>query len=81
MFVTVVAMMCHMLGGIPAPACEEVIVTDSSMTDGLTFMDCMAGAQQPLAKWKGEHPIYRSPLWWIAAYKCVPGHYELRGRA
>jgi hypothetical protein len=79
MFVTVVAVLCHLLVG--NSICEEQIVTDSNLTSGLTFMDCMAGAQAPLAKWKGEHPIYRSDAYRIERYKCVPGHYELRGRA
>lgn len=79
MFTTVVVVLCHLFAG--SPDCFEEIVTDSNMTEGLTFMDCMAGAQAPLAKWKGEHPIYRSAAYMIDRYKCVPGHYELRGRA
>lgn len=51
------------------------------MTEGLTFMDCMAGAQAPLAKWKTEHPIYHSQAYSIESYRCVPGHYEIKGRA
>jgi hypothetical protein len=78
-FVTVVAILCHMLAG--NPVCQEEIVTDSNLTNGLTFMDCTAGAQAPLAKWKSEHPVYRSDAYTIEAYKCVPGHYEPRGRA
>lgn len=78
-FVTVVAVLCHLLGN--EPVCLEEIVTDSTMTEGLTFMDCMSGAQAPLAKWKTEHPIYRNERWFIQRYKCVPGHYEIKGRA
>lgn len=79
MFVTVVVLLCHLQFG--AQDCFEEIVTDSTMTDGLTFMDCMAGGQAPLAKWKSEHPIYRNTDYSIGRYKCVPGHYVLQGRA
>jgi hypothetical protein len=79
MFVTVVAVLCH-LGGPAAGSCVEEIVTDSSMTPDITFHECMKGAQAPLAKWMGEHPLYHSN-WRIERYKCVPGHYEIKGRA
>ena len=74
MFVTVVAVMCHLAAG--GSACQEEIVTDSDMTVGLTFMDCLAAAQAPLAKWKSEHPIFQREEYRIARYKCVPGHYR-----
>ena len=35
---------------------------------------------QPAIFWKGEHPVYRSGAYRIERYKCVPGHYEIRGR-
>lgn len=80
MFVTVVAVMCHLLlSGVEA--CEETIVTDSAQTEGLTFMDCMAGAQAPLAEWKSAHHTYAASEWRIDRYRCVAGHYEIRGRA
>ena len=79
MFVTVVAVLCH-LGGPAAGSCVEEIVTDSNMTPDITFQECMKGAQAPLAKWMGEHPLYHSN-WRIERYKCVPGHYEIKGRA
>lgn len=79
MFVTVVAVLCH-LGGPAAGSCVEEIVTDSSMTPDITFQECMKGAQAPLAKWMGEHPLYHSN-WRIERYKCVPGHYEIKGQA
>lgn len=81
MFVTVVAVMCHMLAGVPEPVCQEEIVTDSSMSQELNFFECMSRGQAPLAKWKDEHPIYRSDAWKIQRYKCVPGHYEIKGSA
>ena len=79
MFVTVVAVLCH-LGSLAAGCCVEEIVTDSSMTPEITFQECMKGAQAPLAKWVSEHPIYHSN-WRVDRYKCVPGHYEIKGSA
>jgi hypothetical protein len=48
MFVTVVAVLCH-LGGPAAGSCVEEIVTDSSMTPDITFYECMKWAQAPLS--------------------------------
>lgn len=79
MFVTVVAVLCH-LGGPASGSCVEEIVTDSNMTPDITFQECMKGAQAPLAKWMGEHPLYHAN-WRIERYKCVPGHYEIKSRA
>lgn len=59
MFVTVVAILCH-LGGLAAGSCVEEIVTDSNMTPEITFQYCVKSVQAPLAKWMNEHPIYRS---------------------
>ncbi len=79
MFVTVVAVLCH-LGVTAAGSCVEEIVTDSNLTPEITFQQCAVGAQAPLAKWMSEHPIYHSH-WRLERYKCVPGHYEIKGRA
>jgi hypothetical protein len=79
MFVTVVAVLCH-LGGVATGSCIEEIVTDSNLTPDITLQQCMVGAQAPLAKWMSEHPIYHAN-WRIERYKCVPGHYEIKGRA
>jgi hypothetical protein len=79
MFVTVVAFVCHMIGA--TPVCVEEIVTDSTLTDGLTFQGCLMGGQAPLAAWKAQHPIYRNDAYTIERYMCVQGHYEPRGRA
>jgi hypothetical protein len=77
MFVTVVAVLCHLTGNV----CIEEIVTRSSLDSMVTFQSCMIAGQANLAKWKGDHPIYRSEAWHIARYKCAPGHYVLKARA
>ena len=77
MFVTVVAVLCR-LSGAAAGSCVEEIVTDSNMTPEISMMQCAVGAQAGLAKWMGEHPIYHLN-WRIDRYKCVPGHYEIKG--
>ncbi|QOG17611.1 hypothetical protein FOM02_09920 [Bradyrhizobium sp. SEMIA] len=79
MFVTVVAVLCR-LGASATGGCVEEIVTDSNMTPEMSMMQCAVGAQAPLAKWMGEHPIYHAN-WRLERYKCVPGHYEIKGHA
>lgn len=91
MFVTVVAVVCHMLVAHPIIAADrdctaeearvEEIVTDSDMDEHVDFFACQIGAQMALAKWKSEHPIYHRNDWRIARIKCAPGKYEIRGRA
>jgi hypothetical protein len=76
-FVTVVAVLCHLTSN----ACIEEIVTSSSLDDTVTRQSCMIGGQAGLAKWKGEHPVYRSEAWHIERYKCAPGHYVLKAHA
>lgn len=79
MFVTVVAILCQ-INGIAIDGCVEEIVTDSNLTPEITFFECAKGAQAPIAKWMSQHPIYRAN-WRLARYKCVPGPYEIKGRA
>ena len=79
MFITVVAVLCR-LGAAASGSCVEEIVTDSNMTPDMSMMACAVGAQAPLAKWMGEHPIYHNN-WRLDRYKCVPGHYEIKGHA
>ena len=79
MFITVVAVLCR-LGTAASGNCVEEIVTDSNMTPEITLTQCAVGAQAELAKWIGQHPIYHAN-WRIERYKCVPGHYEIKGRA
>lgn len=76
MFVTVVAVLCH----LSANDCTEVVVTNSNLDDGITFQGCLTGGQAGLAQWKGSHPIYRSDDWHIKRYKCVAGLYVARAK-
>jgi hypothetical protein len=76
MFVTVVAILCH----LNSTVCVEEIVTSSSLDSNATFQSCLMGGQAGLAKWKSEHPIYRSEEWHVQRYKCVPGDYNLHAR-
>lgn len=77
MFTTVVAVLCSLtLQG----ACVEEIVTDSNMDPAVTFQGCQIGAQAGIAKWMSESPIYHA-RWRLDRWKCVPGRYEIRGRA
>jgi hypothetical protein len=80
MFVTVVAVVCHLFATNVA-LCKEVIVTDSDQTANLSLTDCALFGQISVAKWKTEHPVYNSDKYIVARYKCVPGHYVLRDEA
>lgn len=91
MFVTVVAVLCHLAVVHPtiAPAGDctaeeasvEEIVTDTSMDDTVDFFSCQIHGQIGVADWKAHHPLYHSDTWRVARIKCAPGHYEIRGRA
>jgi hypothetical protein len=78
MFVTLVAVLCHVLPGGPGD-CVEEIVTDSNQSN-ITFQSCMIQGQIGIAKWMSEHPIYHTN-WTLQRYKCAPGHYELHVKA
>lgn len=91
MFVTVVAVLCHLITPAATIAPERdctaeeskivEVVTDSEKDpDHVDLMACQLG-QAALAKWKGEHPIYGKNGWRIGRVMCVPGHYEVPGRA
>jgi len=73
MFVTLVAVLCHVSPG-PSGVCVEEIVTDSSKSD-ISFQSCMIQGQIGVEKWMSEHPIYRAD-WTLQRYKCAPGHYS-----
>lgn len=89
MFVTVAVILCMKVAPGPlyldsdcAPQEQmvEEIVTDTTRDDSLDFQGCMIHAQIGVADWKAHHPIYHSDKWRIARIRCVPGHYEVRGR-
>ena len=71
MFVTLVAVLCHVLPGGPGH-CVEEIVTDSSQSN-MTFQRCVI-------QWMSEHPIYHAN-WTLQRYRCAPGHYQLHVKA
>lgn len=71
MNVTVVAVVCSLLG--QSPVCEERIVTSSAMDPSVDFMSCMVNAQAGIAQWKQSHPVYRQERFYVEKYKCVPG--------
>ncbi|MGY0571386.1 hypothetical protein ACTGJ9_010295 [Bradyrhizobium sp. RDM12] len=73
MFVTIVAVLCHMA----STDCIEEIVTSSVLDSAVTFQSCAIGGQASLAKWKEDHPVYRSETWHVQRYKCVPGDYKM----
>lgn len=75
MFTTIVAVLCTLSSGM----CVEEIVTDSNMDPSVTMHGCQIGGQAGIAKWMGEHPLYHAK-WRLDRWKCVPGHYEIRGR-
>ena len=73
MFVTIVAVLCHMA----STDCIEEIVTSSALDSAVTFQSCVVRGQAGLAKWKEDHPVYRSETWRVQRYKCVPGDYKM----
>lgn len=91
MFTTVAVVLCKLMVAQPTIAPDtdctaeearvEEIVTDSSMDDKVDFFSCQIHGQIGVAKWKSESPLYHGGRWRIARVKCVPGHYEIRGRA
>jgi ribosomal protein L31 len=86
MFLTVVAVLCHLNVGhrtiAPDTDCTseesrvEECVTDSSMDNSLDFFSCMLHAQIAVANWKENHPMYRDSDWRVARIACVQGQYK-----
>ena len=58
MFVTLVAVLCHVLPGSSGD-CVEEIVTNSNLSN-ITFQSCTIQGQIGIAKWMSEHPIYHA---------------------
>lgn len=90
MFVTVAVVLCLRIAPGPlyldkdcAPQEQTVeeIVTTSELDESVDFNGCMVHGQIGVADWKSHHPLYHSERWRIARIKCVPGRYELKGRA
>lgn len=69
MIVTVVAIVCHTLPGLPQ-LCHEEIVARQEMP-----MQACLISQAALADWKSKSK-YRGDQWTIGRIKCVPGAYE-----
>jgi hypothetical protein len=83
MFVTLIAIVCHLAAAGPGNTdvnlCQEVVIATSEEAPSLTMNLCMAGAgQMGVAEWKTGHPVYSSDRYTIESYKCMPGHYMLR---
>ena len=86
MFLTVVAVMCHLNVAhrtiAPDTDCTseesrvEECITDSFMDNRVNFFSCMLHAQIAIATWKENHPIYRDNHWRVARIKCVQGLYK-----
>jgi hypothetical protein len=86
--ITLVAILCHSLTGIPEPVCVDEVVPTPLMAAGMaddplpipfTWVSCSVSGQQIVADWMLEHPIYRS--WQLKAWQCVPGQYVASKRA
>lgn len=75
MQITVVVLMCHSLGSIPAPVCREEIVVKADMP-----MQACIVSQPAIAEWKSRS-IFAGDQWTVARIKCVPGDYVPKDRA
>jgi hypothetical protein len=69
--ITVVVMMCHILGAISQPICHEVIATKQEMS----MQQCQM-SQVSIIKWKMQDAIYQDEEWHIGGFKCMPGDYQ-----
>lgn len=74
MFVTLVAVLISSTG-----LRVEEIVTDSALSD-ITWQECQIHGQMGIIEWMRHDPRYHAN-WKVESYKCVPGHYEIKGRA
>ena len=78
MFVTLVAVLCHVLPGGPG-GCVEEIVTDSNQSN-ITFQSCMIQGQIGIANWMPEHPIYHANWTRRVITSCTSKHDNERDR-
>ena len=73
MQVSIVAVMCHALAGVPS-VCHEELITKTEMENSI--IEC-AMTQPALAEWK-MNSKFASDQWWIKRIKCAPGDYVLK---
>ena len=72
-FITVLATLCH-LTAAGVEGCVDEIVTDNTLDETVTMQSCMMG-QAYIAKWMGEHPVYRTDKGWrLAKWGCRIGN-------
>jgi hypothetical protein len=86
--ITLVALLCHQLNGIPV--CVEEIVPQSEIERqagkieaplpmaGMSELECQVSALPLVAKWVGAHPVYRT--WTVVGWQCARD-YVPKGRA
>jgi hypothetical protein len=84
--INLVAILCHMLNGVPL--CVDEMVPTPLMAAGkasdpipmpFTWVMCSVSGQQIASDWMREHPIYR--FWQLKAWECVRGQYVPSKRA
>ena len=73
MIVTLVALLCNTLAG--PPLCVEEIVGDAT-----SLQACQLGGAIGIAQWMAGSVKYRAN-WRLDRFTCVPGKYQIRGRA
>lgn len=70
MQVAVIATLCRLAAATTQPCVEEIVA------ENVELAQCAGPfAQQALAKWMEEHPIYRSG-WRLAKWGCAIGGYR-----
>lgn len=76
MIVTIVAVLCQNLAGVPASqpviVCHEEIVVQGEMDMSACFV-----SQPGIAEWKMQSR-FRSQDWEVARIRCIPGIYMKR---
>ncbi len=76
MEVTVIALMCQMMGTVEL--CHQAVVTDTSKS-GVLFPMCIQSdpSAPAMVRWK-ENSRYTDPKWFIKDIGCKPGNgYEV----
>jgi hypothetical protein len=76
---TLVAVLCHVVSGVPL--CSDEIITESIYENAAGRVgdpveihsvppECAFKAKETIAAWIGEHPVYKS--WDLRGWKCFP---------